>query len=112
MVTHFLGREQVAVYLLDFLQRLKAFDPFPAVWCPMTPSGKELLAAMLPLLKDCGCEQLFNSVQIVPIEICEKTDKIRFEGKYGGKAIKRKSVLLFDSAIHSGSTMARSLEKI
>src|SRR5438270_7640561 len=28
------------------------------------------------------------------IEICEKTDKIRFEGKYGGKTINGKSVLL------------------
>ena len=52
MITYFFGREEVTAYLKDFLDRLARFDPVPEVWCPLTKSGKDLVGAMLDLVRD------------------------------------------------------------
>lgn len=110
MVTYFLGGEEVAAYLRDFLERLSKFDPIPTVWCPMTPSGNELLDALLDLVSE-SFPDLVEKVSVLPIQIDEKTDRIKFDAKNPSKIISGKSVLIFDGAIHSGSTISRSVSK-
>jgi N-acetylglutamate synthase-like GNAT family acetyltransferase len=111
MVTYFLGKEEVAAYLRDFMRRLKTFEPVPTVWCPMTPSGNELLSQMLSLV---GNEHpdLAENVSVIEIQISPEGEKIRFSEGSPQTEITGKSILLFDSAIHSGSTMAEAAAKL
>jgi GNAT superfamily N-acetyltransferase len=111
MVSNFLGKEEVFAYLSDFLKRLQEFESFPTLWCPLTPSGNELLERLLDLISD-KYPHFIDKISVLPIYINEKTGKIEFDGKSPSKDISGKNVLVFDSVIHSGSTMTQAISKI
>ena len=111
MVTYFIGREEVDAYLRDFLDRLGRFDPLPNLWCPITPSGDALLGQILRLVKTEHPEWI-EKVSVLPIQIGEDGRAIRFRSPSPALDAANKSVLLLDTAIHSGSTMSRSVAEL
>lgn len=110
MVTYFLGREEVTAYLRDLLQRISQFHAIPNLWCPITPSGDALVRELLPLI---GAEHRdwIAKISVLPIQVTTD-NKIRFKSRSPAKDIARKRVLLLDTAVHSGSTMSRSVAKV
>jgi N-acetylglutamate synthase-like GNAT family acetyltransferase len=111
MVTYFLGREEVSAYLRDFLERLNDVKPTPSVWCPMTPSGNVLLEQFLDLISSRKSNE-YDDISVLPIEVASNSERLRFKSKSPEQEIKGKSVLLFDSSIHSGSTITKAVEKL
>jgi ribosomal protein S18 acetylase RimI-like enzyme len=111
MITNFVGEKEVTAYLRDFLRRLVTLNPLPNLWCPVTPSGEKLLRRILELVK-VDHPNLVDSVSVLPIQLDRATRKIAFRRGSPSKDIPGKSVLILDGAIHSGSTMARAVEKV
>ncbi|MBI4027617.1 MAG: GNAT family N-acetyltransferase [Verrucomicrobia bacterium] len=111
MKTYFLGKEETNAYLLDFLGRLQEIKPIPTVWCPVTESGAELLRALLGLIPEKYPELLSQTV-VFPIEVENGSENIRFSKGDPAPAIRGKSVLLLDGAIHSGRMMSKCAEEI
>jgi len=111
MVTYFVGVEEVTAYLRDFLDRLSQFDPFPNLWCPITPSGNALLVQLLSLVKTEHPEWI-DKVSVLPIQIERDGGPIRFDSDCPAQDVANKSVLLLDTSIHSGSTMSRSVAQV
>jgi GNAT superfamily N-acetyltransferase len=106
MVTYFLSKEDVRAYLRDFLQRLERLEPIPTVWCPVTNSGTNLLEEMLPLMRDSHPE-LAKKISVVPVGVnSDKTIKFEIESP---DDLANKAILLFDSSMHTGGTMRRSI---
>lgn len=99
MITYFFGREEVAAYLRDFLDRLARFEPVPEVWCPLTDSGRDLLAAMLDLVRDIH-PGLAGRVLVVAA--LGDDGAVRFADANAGELLKGRNVLVFDGAVHSG----------
>ena len=75
----------------------------------MTPSGNELLAQMLSMIQN-EHPDLAESVSV--IQISTQGEKIQIVETEPESEIGGKSVLLFDSAIHSGATMAAVAAKL
>jgi ribosomal protein S18 acetylase RimI-like enzyme len=109
MVTYFLGQEEVSSYLRDFLERLKKVHPLPTVWCSLTRSGHELLKRMLDLIPE--DDDLTEHVSAV-IKISMAKKGIVFRSKSAAEDIRGKHVLLFDSSIHSGTTINQAFQKL
>jgi GNAT superfamily N-acetyltransferase len=57
-------------------------------------------------------QNLIDKVTVLPIYTCNGSDKINFQGKTPSKTVFKKNVLLFDSVIHSGSTMTKAVDKL
>ncbi len=110
MFTYYLGQEEVTAYLRDFLNRLIRFDPVPEVWCALTGSGKELLAAMLDLVKDLH-PQLQN-VSVVSAMGDGSGGAVRFPDAKTADLVKDRSVLVFDGAVHSGTLLSDCVRQI
>ena len=108
MVTYFLSIDDVRAYLRDFLSRLERLDPIPTTWCPLTLSGTNLLKEMLPLMREFHPE-LAKKISVVAVGVDSTTRAIKFETSSPQEEIANKSVLLFDSAMHTGGTMCRSV---
>jgi Acetyltransferase (GNAT) family len=108
MVTYFLSDEDIRAYLRDFISRLERVEPFPVVWCPITKSGTKLLRWMLPLLRQHHPDFL-HEISTVGIGV-NSDETIKFEITSTAE-ISKKPVLLFDSAIHTGGTMRKSVAK-
>ena len=111
MVSNFLGKEEVFAYLSDFLNRLGNFESFPTLWCPVTPSGNELLNSLLDIIGE-KYPQLLDQISVLNISIGDNTDRIKFDTKFPSRAISGKNVLVFDSVIHSGSTMEQAVAEV
>ena len=107
MVTHFLSTDEVRAYLRDFLSRLERLDPCPTTWCPVTKSGRDLFKILIPLVEQ-HYPELAKNIVVMPVGIEESTNTVNFatEG-LPGEHIANKSVLLFDSSMHTGGTMCR-----
>lgn len=93
-------------YLRDFLERLTFFNPFPNVWCPITPSGDVLLNRLLDLV-EAQQPDWIESLSVLPIQIQKENPKIRLVTDSAAADVNGKRVLLLDTAIHSGATMSR-----
>src|SRR5437773_6644368 len=111
MVTHFIGHEQVSAYLRDFLVRLERLDAVPTLWCPLTRSGVALLNQLLDLVAR-NHPQSAESVSVLPIEVKDGSDEIRFSNGDPAKDIPGKNVLIFDGATHSGRTMTNCVPEV
>lgn len=111
MVTHFLGREEVSAYLRDFLVRLECLDAIPTLWCPLTRSGNALLSELLDLV-EANHPQLVKSVSVLPIEVKNGSDEVRFTRGDPAKDIPGKDVLIFDGATHSGRMMTNCVREV
>lgn len=110
MITHFLGTEEVRAYLRELVGRLNACDPVPSVWCPITESGVELLRQLLTLVKEDSFGLAEKVKQVLSIYPGRRQGEFKFGGGKPGKDLKGQHVLLFDSAVHSGGTMARAAQ--
>jgi hypothetical protein len=77
MITNFVGEKEVTAYLRDFLRRLITLDPLPNLWCPVTPSGENLLRQILDLVR-VHHPNLVNSVSVLPIQLDRGTRRIAF----------------------------------
>jgi GNAT superfamily N-acetyltransferase len=108
MVTHFLSTDEVRAYLRDFLLRLERLEPIPTVWCPVTVSGTTLLKEMLPLMQ-VDHPDLAKKISVVAVSVNKEDKSIKFETKNPESDITNKNVLLFDSSMHTGGTMRRSV---
>ena len=111
MITNFIGDAEVVAYLRDFLRRVARLRPIPSIWCPVTPSGKELLQRMLGVVKN-DHPELVPMVSVLPIMLDRTNGKMAFGSESPSKDVKGRSVLIFDAAIHSGSTMARAVDEV
>lgn len=100
MKTYFIGREEVEAYLRDLLARL---DPLPEVWCPMTESGVELTK----VLSRVAPAALRPKIDLKPVTVSGA--QITIPSK---EDLRSKSVLLLDSAIHSGRMMTHCVSEI
>jgi hypothetical protein len=96
---------------LDFLERLNAVDPFPTIWSPITCSGNVLVKELLELVK-AHYPGWASRVSVVPIGISNETKKVHFLTPSPEQEINGKSVLLLDTAIHTGSTMRGAVAEI
>jgi GNAT superfamily N-acetyltransferase len=77
----------------------------------VTPSGNELLYKLLDIIGEKN-PRLLDKISVLKIIKSEKTSNIKFDTKSPAKAISGKNVLVFDSVIHSGSTMTQAVAKI
>ena len=112
MHTYLIGAEEVRGYARDFLRRLEKFKPFPNVWCPVTESGNSLLKAIYNEARQDKYldKDLLNTIRLLPIGV--SGDNIEFIKEKPEEVIPGNVVLLLDGAIHSGTVMFRSAEKI
>jgi hypothetical protein len=112
MITYVVGDGEVSAYLRDFLVRLEQFDPIPTLWCPVTRSGNLLLSRLLDLVKE-HHPKLAAVVSVLSIQANggSRSD-IRFLGGDARKDVQGKTILLFDSAIHSGKTIATCMKTL
>jgi hypothetical protein len=111
MVNNYLGREEVSGYLGDLLERLNDFAVFPTVWCPLTPSGNQLVKFLLAQI-DKTRPDLLDRVIVVPIYINDGRKKISFGERNPVRELAGKNVLVFDSVIHTGSTMGMAVDEV
>jgi GNAT superfamily N-acetyltransferase len=117
MQTLFLGREQIAAYLRDLERRLLDLgSQKPNVWVPLGFSGTVLLREIFKV-----AEKLNKSSTIVIVANCRRDSKTRrIKITWGNKhsrvvpveQFKGKNVIVVDSAVHSGRTMAATIRSI
>lgn len=111
MKTYYLPTEQIDAYLLDLLDRVKRLDPLPAVWCPVTRSGDELVKKLTNFAAKHE-PSILEKAELLSIEIDNGGREISFLGGDPSEALAGKSVLLLDGAVHSGNTMCRCVDRI
>ena len=117
MQTLLLGKEQISAYLNDLRLRLLSLgEGAPAVWVPLGYSGAALLAELFRTATELNTQ---NTVVVAAncrrdppsrnMEILWDEDESSAPpaGKFVGK-----NVLVIDSAVHSGTTMATVVETI
>lgn len=109
MHTYFVGNEEVHCYARDLLRRLKTFVQMPAVWCPLTQSGDQMLHAIRGQVEQ-YYPDLLEKVQLLPIEVDD--GNIRFLEENPASIIAGQAVLIIDGAIHSGKMMRRCAQTI
>jgi GNAT superfamily N-acetyltransferase len=109
MITNYIGDQEVFGYLRDLVGRLGTCQPLPELWCPLTPSGLRLLEPMLKVVADVA-PTLADRVSVTPM-IQDNGKELQF---FDGAAdtFRGKHVFLFDSAVHSGTTMQRAQDLI
>lgn len=106
MKTNFLGKDEVRAYLTDFLERL---NPPPAVWCPITQSGKDLLRSILDVMPQHSSDQ-WGGIEIVNIDV--DNSGVTWDPETPPERLSGKSVLLLDGAIHSGRMMSLCADEV
>jgi len=111
MVTYFVGQEEVIAYLRDFLDRLNGVEPFPTVWCPITPSGDILRRQLQGLVRRYHPDWI-DRISVVQIKVEKVEPKIRAVTATPEQDFKGKGVLLFDGATHTGGTMSRAVSEV
>lgn len=109
MVTYFLGEEETRAYLREFFERFRRFEEPPALFCPITESGNELLRAMVALVAQ-EFPELAERVQFLPIAVDESYN-VTFVGA-PEESIPGRHVLLLDGAVHSGRMMSACAEAV
>jgi GNAT superfamily N-acetyltransferase/hypoxanthine phosphoribosyltransferase len=117
MQTLFLGKEQVVAYLSDLQRRLLALgDQGPAIWVPLGYSGAALLNEVFSVASD-----ISDASPVIIEAKCRRDPKTRaMQVTWGessaqeapAKQLAGKRVMVIDSAVHSGSTMAAAVRAI
>jgi hypoxanthine phosphoribosyltransferase len=110
LITHFLGREEVAGYARDLAARLVSLGKdAPAIWCPIGYSGirlAEILGDLLPT-------EAVDNIRLIDTSYNKKTGRVAKFKKQDVPLVRRaKSVLVLDSSIHSGSTMLAVIKEL
>lgn len=109
MITHFLGAEEVAAFCRDLAKRLVALESnFPYRWFPIGLSGAKIADVLLNSLDDDHRNKI-----VLSSVYCNRADStIQFEDTPEERDVSNAPVLLIDSAVHSGQTMARISRKL
>lgn len=110
MNTHFIGDSEVTRYAQDLVDRLIALnDDFPLVWLTIGESGEEIAAEILELLPDI----LREKISFVRLEYNRTNSQIFFESTFDWNDIEKSAVVLvLDSSVHSGVTMAAVVQEL
>lgn len=104
MITHFLGEEEVAAYSRDFARRLTLLGSnFPRKWFALGESGEKIAAIVFDLLS----EELQKKVSVTTVYVDRKTNRVRYANTIRDVRFGNGTVLLIDSAVHSGQSMSR-----
>lgn len=108
MHTFFLGVEQVRAYMRDLSKRLLESEKFPppSVWVTIGPSGLELANCL-------GEDTRWtDTVKIVSCTYDRTSKVLGFDDEAEASSIIHGAdVLILDSAVHSGNTMRKAIEK-
>lgn len=112
MRTHFLGREEVDAYLRDLAHRLLHLgSERPLVWCPIGPSGGNLARELLRLdAQHDDWAEVKADTKVLPVTFSRETCKVEIGAQPNDLA--GQDVLVLDSSIHSGSTMAAVVKEL
>jgi ribosomal protein S18 acetylase RimI-like enzyme len=107
MKTFFIGREEVDAYACDLASRLASLgDDFPRKWFTLGESGLKFAQALYLALPDDVARQ---------VAVCEcaynRADDT-LDMPLTGAMSKDESVLVIDSAIHSGRSMRKTIDHI
>lgn len=110
MNTHFIGDTEVTRYARDFAERLLILnDDFPLVWLTIGESGEEMAAEILPLLPEDICKK----IQFARLEYNRINSQVSCENTLDWNELEKNVVVLvLDSSVHSGNTMAAVVKKL
>ena len=108
MQTIYIGREEISAYMKDYAKRLEALgDSFPKVWALLGDSGVALSRHLLLALEP----QLQSQVDTLRLDYIRSTRQLHAEEGYvSGDISHDASVLLIDSAVHTGSSMRKAVD--
>jgi hypothetical protein len=110
MHIHHFSDEQVDAYLLDLMERLKSLKAgLPTVWFPIGRSGDSVVKRMEKLFPPCDLPS-------APVVIRVNVDRDKKEHKFTvddlAKYVTGQNVLVLDSLVHTGQTMAGVVDEI
>jgi GNAT superfamily N-acetyltransferase len=110
MKTHFIGHEEVAGYTLDLARRLNRLGAdFPEKWIYLGPSGKVIADELLHQFGPSGGQRVFAIGALYD----RKTRQFSFtSGVSSSDFSPGETVLLIDSAIHTGSSLLAGLRAL
>lgn len=110
MNTHFIGDTEVTRYARDFAERLSILeDDFPLVWLTIGESGEEMAAEILPLLP----ENLSKKIKFARLGYNRVNSQVSCTDTLDWNELEKSSVVLvLDSSVHSGVTMAAVVKKL
>jgi hypothetical protein len=104
LITHFLGDEEVKAYGRDFARRLVALDNnFPKMWFLLGQSGVKIADVVFEHLPESYAEQ----VQLTTVYVDRSTREVKSDHPFADTTFDESPVLLIDSAVHSGQSMAK-----
>lgn len=105
MQTYLLGSEEVKAYLLDCAERLGKSDAgVPTLWCPIGESG-EVLAETLLQLQSPFID--LDKISLITAWYHRDSKTVAFDSVEPASEFDDRDVLLVDSSVHTGGTMAR-----
>jgi len=109
MNTYYLGNEEVESYVRELVGRLAKCNPRPSIWCPLTDSGRALLEVLTKIVKN-EMPELIPGVTVIGIEVDSNGSPLFKPGDI--EQIAGKDIFIFDSAVHSGGTMLRTVQAL
>jgi GNAT superfamily N-acetyltransferase len=105
LITHYLGKEEVAAYSRDLANRLANLgDNFPTKWFAVGLSGEKIAEVLYDSLIS---NDLKNKVELTTVYRDRKSEQIKFLDSVDDVTFDAQPVLLIDSAVHSGETMLK-----
>lgn len=110
MITHFIGDAEVGRYLGDFADRLIQLDAyFPTVWLTIGESGEAIAEDVLALLP----EPKRDSVGFIRLQYNREDRRVVYEEGFDWNDVgSNATVLVLDSSVHSGFTMAAVVKEL
>jgi hypothetical protein len=110
MHTYFIDRGDVTAYLLDFTERLREIKgDMPITFCYIGESGDELLTAIV----EADSSIIGNDTYVVDAYYDKKTRAVSFKGGDADvELLKDRRVVVIDSIVHSGRSMAAVANKV
>lgn len=110
LITHFIGDAEVSRYAKDLAERLICLDAdFPLIWLTIGESGEEVAAEILELLP----EWQRKKIQFIRLGYSRADNHISYENGFNWNELEKSSiVLVLDSSVHSGVTMAAVVKEL
>lgn len=108
MITHYLGKDEVAAYCRDLALRLGQFpDKFPLLWCALGPSGFKMAKTVFNYLD----AETVRKISLGTTRYNRESGAIEFLD-WGNVDDLDQPVLVIDSAVHSGKSMLSLVEAL
>lgn len=110
MKTHFIGQEEVSAYALDLARKLVHLDAgFPRKWIYVGRSGKMIADELHRQLPSLEADSVFVTGSLYD----RATNGFAFVGALAANDFEPgETVLLIDSAIHTGASLSRRLDAL